>query len=186
VDAVADDESTEDLPFVPLDDDDIVQPDDDVAEAAASALAAGVAPSIAAVAAPSPTGLTWVFDFDARRFVTRGGRPAEARGGQALVQRVMLAVHTSRFRYDVLPRDFGFDRFDDIVGTVAYEDAIADFERRMRECVQSVPGCTDIEDFDASYDSTQGVFAVQKFTIITDTGERLPVGPVVVPQSGVL
>lgn len=168
----------DDLPLVPLDDDDIVAAEDDVAAAAVSALdAAGSAPSLAPVAGPSPVGYTWLFDYGLRRFVRRGGRPAEVRGTQALVQRVMLAIHTARFAYDALPNDFGFDRFDDIIGTVANEEAFSDFERRLRECVQSVPGCSDVEDFAAHADTREGVFSVDKFTIVTDSGERLPVGP---------
>lgn len=174
------DEDTTDLPFTPLDDDDIVSPADDVAQAAASALQAGVGPSIAPVQTTAPTGLTWLFDYDARRFVRHGGRPAEVRSQQALIQRAMLAIHTARFRYDALPNDFGFDRMDDIIGTVAYEEALSDFERRMTEAVQAVPGFTDLEDFAAHSDTQEGVFVIDAFTIITDTGERLPVGPVAV------
>lgn len=177
---MADAEDTTHLPFAPLDDDDIVSPEADVAQAAASAIDAGVGPSIAPVAGPSRAGMTWLFDFERGRFVRHGGRPAEVRGQQALVQRVLLAVHTARFAYDLLPNDFGFDRLDDIVGTVANEEALSDFERRLRECVQSVPGCSDVVDFAAHVDTQQGVFSVDKFTIITDTGERLPVGPVTV------
>lgn len=175
------DEDTSDLPFSPVDDDDIVTPEADVAQAAASALSAGsAAPSLAAVATTEPTGYTWLFDYDLRRFVKHGGRPAEVRGQLALIQRVMLAIHTARFRYDALPNDFGFDRFDDLVGTVGYEEALSDFERRLTECVQSVPGCSDVQEFAAHADTVGGAYVIDTFTIITDTGEVLPVGPVTV------
>lgn len=168
-----------DLPVVPLDDDDIVSPEADLAQAADSAIAASApSPTIVAVAPPGPVGMTWLFDHTQRRMIRYGGRPAEVRGQQALIQRVQLALHTARFRYPVIPKDQGFDRLNDIVGTVANEEALADFERRLRECVAAVPGCADIANFSASIDSRQGVFSVDRFDIITDSGDSVPLGPV--------
>jgi hypothetical protein len=166
-----------DLPLVPLDDTAVLSAGDDVADAAGSALDASLAP-VVALASPAPRiGTGWLFDWDAGRFVLSGGRPAEVRGPQQLIQRVQLAVHTARLRFAAVPNTFGFDRVDDIIGTVANEEALSDYERRLTECVQSVPGCADVENFTAHVDTQEGVYVIDRFDIITDTGQRLPVGP---------
>jgi hypothetical protein len=173
------DGAADDLPVVPLDDDDVVSPEDDVAQAADSALAASAAaPSLAAVTPVAADGMGWQFDWEARRFVRNGGRPAEVRGEDALAQRVMLAIHTTRFRYALIPNEFGFDRMDDIPGTVANEEALSDFERRLRECVAAVPGCSDIAEFAAHVDSREGVFSIDSFVVITESGGVVSLGPV--------
>lgn len=175
----------DDLPVVPLDDDDVVSPEADVAQAADSALAASAAaPSFAATRPPEVVGMSWEFDFTRGRFVRNGNRPAEARGAAALAQRVMLAMHTARFKYSLIPNEQGFDRMDNIPGTVAPTEALSDFERRLRECIAAVPGCVDIADFAAHVDTREGVFSIDSFSVITDSGIAVSLGPIDVSAGG--
>lgn len=169
-----------DLPMVPYDDADAVEPEADVDAAAASAIAAGDVelPIIEEAESEPVIGRSVLFDFGARRFVRDGIRPTEVRGLAALGQRVLLAVHTTRYAYKLLPKDFGMEGFDDLIGRLPEPGAVTEFEERFRDCIEAVAGVAALEDFEAHFESREGAFIIDGFTVVSEEGETLPLGPV--------
>jgi hypothetical protein len=171
-----------DFPLVPADDEDITA-DDELAAAAASALAAGD-PVPDEPEDVEPLGRSWLFDFQTRRMVRVGGSPAEVRGMDALKMRCLMALHVERFAHPVFSEDFGFDRLDDIVGMGNVEEAMADYEERFVEALEAVEGVASVQGVELDYDPTTGELHVGNWTIISDQGQALAGEPLTIGLEG--
>jgi hypothetical protein len=151
---------------------DPVSPDDQLDNAAASALDE---PAAVTGDAPVAFGREWVFDYDQRRFV-RGldGAPLEARGTEGLRTWLGGVVHTARGAHRVFSDEHGMDKPNAPIGQ-AGADAVehaSDWGEKLRDAVMVHDRVTGVSNFDGYYDPDQGgVFATWDLT--TDAEETL-------------
>lgn len=163
--------------LVPVDDEDLAV-EDDVEAAAASALDDPFEAEAVAVA-PMPLGKTWDFDWDRGRFRRHGRAPAEARGEASLIQWLTAAAHTARGAHPIFSDEYGTDRPDSPVGENAMmvEDALSDYEERLREAWTQHDRVSDVIDLKASFDPIDDVVVISDVVVVLDEDERVRFGP---------
>lgn len=132
-----------------------------------------------------PLGMSWVFDFEARRFVQGGQGPLRAYGEDALIQWCLMAVNSTRFTHDVFSEAFGIESLDDLIGSVMAPELAAEFESRAREALMVHDRIVDVEDFAVTYDGASDTLHIDTFTVVTDDEERVAVNETTLPMQAV-
>lgn len=152
-------------------DDDGVPPDADLDAAESSALEE---PELAPEEPPVPFGLTWLFDYEAGRFVRDGSSPKEVRGLDTLAVWCGMAAHTARFAHPIFSANFGTERPDDVLGEAADAQEIAsDWAERLRESL-SVHDRVASVDLQTFYDMSTGTLYVSQLEVVTDAEDEDP------------
>lgn len=181
----------------PLAGDDGVSPEDEVGGAAQSALDAADDVPVAAVPSPVPFGMTWLFDPMTRRFARAGGAPVVVTGQSALVVWATTTLCTRKGVWPIFSGDYGVEGLTEMVGKVVGPEDVSEAEDWIRDALTVhdrisdvvdvvvrvgrlstlgvVPGIVDAAD-------AQAVF-VERFTIVTDEGDRIPVGGITITGS---
>lgn len=116
-----------------------------------------------------PFGRTWQFDWETRRFTG-----LQVRGEEALQQLIVTALQTARGAHGSVPEEFGFDDPDDFIGQADPAEAMADYETRLRDALLQIRRIEEIDDFDYEIDQEAGIVYLETLTIITDSGEAVP------------
>lgn len=145
-------------------DDPAISPEDDLASAAASALAPDFTPVPGE--APVPIGRSWLFDHVLGRFVRRGQDPDAAVGDQALAMWCLNAIYSARFAHAVFGDDFGMERPEDPIGETAVN--VGDYVARLRRALTVHDRVTAVSVEGATYDPASGVFDVGIVTVTKD------------------
>lgn len=146
-------------------------PDEELAAAAASARAA-IEGFVAIEEPPEPLGMTWLFDFDAGRFVRRGGAPVEVYELNAIHIWAHAALRTARRAYSVFTDEFGMDEPQALVGLLAPAELLAEYEARIRAALIVHDRIATVTEFAATF-VDDSVYIT--FTIFTDSGNSLPI-----------
>lgn len=155
-------------------DDDLIGPEDRMNAAAAAALADPGAPTAAPTEAPEPLGISWLFDFDAGRFVRQGTAPARVTGNDTLKMWCLTALNSARFAHAVFSDEFGMENpVIDLGAAVAAEVAV-DFAARIRDALLVHDRISDVADITTNFDPTMGV-VFTSFTVVTDEEETVPI-----------
>jgi len=154
-------------------------PSDDEGLSPAEELQAAIAGAVAepgaiipqAEEAPRPLGRTWIFDFEAGRFVRSGGSPAPTSGFGAVQQWVLMAAHTARYAHKVFSDEFGMERPEEGVGELSGTEIVSDYEQHLREAVLVHDRITALDKFVAAVDPLSGDLVISYFEIVTDEEE---------------
>jgi hypothetical protein len=126
---------------------------------------------------PIPYGRTPAFDFASGRFIRVGdGATPWVSGRDALRQWFGAMLATGRGACPIFSDEFGIENPDDYIGGVDPDPELATLEDRLREGVQGHDRIEDIDDFEVSYDPSEGVITLLDLTIITDEQEAVVVG----------
>lgn len=154
-----------------------VSPEEDL-DAAAAAATEDPFEAEAVEDAPEPYGRSWEFDFEAGRFKRYGGAPAEVYAERSLAMWCLMALHTAVDAHDIFSPEFGTDRPLEPIGSTGAdaEEAVGDWEAKIREALTVHDRITDVQDFDADYDPAVGVLTISSFTVVTDEDERVRFG----------
>lgn len=128
---------------------------------------------------PVPLGRTWKFDWDLGRFRRHGERPAEARGEEALHEWLLGAAHTARGAHPIFSDEYGTDAPDAPIGANAadVEEALSDYEERLREAWTQHDRVSDVVDLKISFDPTGDVVILEDVVVVLDEDERFRFGP---------
>lgn len=122
-----------------------------------------------------PLGMSWVFDFEAGRFMQGGQGPLRAYGEDALVQWCLMAMNSTRFAHAVFSEAFGVESVEDLIGAVMASEIAGEFEARLRDALLVHDRIVDVADFAVTYDGASDTFFVDSFTVVTDEEERVAV-----------
>lgn len=164
--------AADDLDFELLpSDDEGLSPAEELQAAIAGAVAEPGAVIPQAEEAPRPLGRTWVFDFEAGRFVRSGGSPAPTSGFGAVQQWVLMAAHTARYAHKVFSDEFGMERPEEGVGELSGTEIVSDYEQHLREAVLVHDRITALDKFVAAVDPLSGDLIITYFEIVTDEEE---------------
>lgn len=167
-------------------DDEGVLPDDDLAAAAAGALAepGDIVPLVAVE--QTPLGMSWLFNFETGRFDRAGGSPVPVYGLDALKQRCLMAIYSARYAHAVFSDEFGMEKPDELIGEVSVAELIADYEQHFTEALLRVEGVAAVENFDLVYDPTTGITTIRNFDVVaaTEENDRVSVGGLQLRQEG--
>lgn len=155
-----------DLDLAPADEA-AVEPDDDLAAAAASALEDPAAPEVEEVI--EPFGYTWKFDYDAGRFVRQGSAPARVSDFDALREWCMVALNSARFAHTIFSEGFGVTRPQGPIGAAGdvAEDLADDWREEAREALLVHDRVAEVE-LEVEYDPVTGDVIVSDLTVTTD------------------
>lgn len=155
--------------------DDAVSPDDALAAAAAGALADPDVPIEVVVDPPEPFGRTPAFDFEAGRFIRRGGAPAWVTGFEALEQWCLMAANSARGAHRIFSDEFGTDNLNAALGTTGPEavEAADDALQALREAWLVHDRIAEVEG-DAEFDPVAGVVLFTSLYVVTDEDAVLP------------
>lgn len=164
-------------------DDEGLAPDEARGAAVAGAVGEAVAPE--AEPPPVPFGRSWTFDFTAGRFVRAGSSPVPATGFAALEQWVLMVAHTARYAHRVFSDEFGMEHPEAGIGELEVAAMISDYEQHLREAILVHDRVTGLENFKASYDSTEGVLTIESFDVVTDEEDVVPVTDVTLGRAEV-
>lgn len=155
---------------------DPITPEDDLSASSASVLDSPLAEVPAE--SPVPFGRSWAMDWSTGRFIRAGGSPLETRGLDTLVQWLQLARLTQRGAHDAFSEDFGMDRPDGWMATVDVLEATSDYGVRLADAWLLHDRVASVENFEAYFDSTEGVIIIDTLDVITDTEDSVPMtGP---------
>lgn len=179
----------------PLAGDDAVTPEAEVAGAAQSALDAAdgsVAPPVQA--SPEPFGMTWQMDPQTGRLARAGGTPITVSGVGALAAWAVTTLCTRRGAWPLFSAAYGVDGLTELTGRVVTGEDLAEVADWIREALTVHDRISDVEDVRVSVGRLSALFGVaaaddaaavfiENFTIVTDEGERLPVGGITIPGS---
>lgn len=169
----ADVPGADDLGFelLPADDDPQLPPDVALDAAAASAAAD---PSLQPVVEdpPEPFGRTPLFDFEAGRFVRRGGSPVWVTGFEALKQRVLMAILSARYAHSVFSDEFGAEGLNGLLGRLD-EQVTDDARQIIRDAVLVLDRVVDVT-LTPSFDPLSGILSIPDLTVVTDEDVELP------------
>lgn len=161
---------------------DPITPEDALAAAAAASLA-GAETVPTAVDPPIPLGNSWVFDFDAGRYVRQGGAPVPCSELDTLAQWCMTAVHTARGASALFSDEFGMDgpqRVGD-AGAAARETA-AELRIAVIDALMVHDRIVDVSA-DATYDAVVGAIIFSNLVVTTDEDVQLPFSDITIPTS---
>lgn len=158
-----------------------LNPDEELA-AAIDSLRAPIPPLSADE--PRPYGMTWDFDFLAGRFRRVGKAPRPLYGIEGLPMWIEAALRTARQAHHVFSAEFGMEDPESVYGNLLTHEAVADFERRMREALLVHDRITAVEDFVASYDPSTGELDIENFAVVVDDGQAQEFGGFVIPLEG--
>lgn len=175
----ADDLSFELLPA----DDEGLSPADALSAAVAGATAVPGAVVPQAEEAPQPFGRSWVFDFEAGRFVRVGGSPAPTHGFGAVQQWVLMAAHSARYAYRVFSDSFGMEGVDQGIGELPSVEIISDYEQHLREAVLVHDRITALNRFTAHLDAAAGAVVIDYFEVVTDEEETISFGNITLGEA---
>lgn len=147
--------------------DDVLDPADDLGASAASALEQ--IPAAAAAEPVEPLGRTWLFDYNAGRFVRDGTAPREVRSRQALGVWAGLALKTARGAHAVFSPQFGMDDPDGVIGAAAdAQDKANDWQADAIDALLVHDRIASIENVVVEFAVDEGVFYVRSMDIYTD------------------
>jgi hypothetical protein len=167
----------DDLGFelLPVDDADIITPEEALNAAAASALEEPEAEDEFVEDAPEPFGVSWAFDFEAGRFVRHGQSPARVSGHEALKQWCLMAAYSARYAHVIFSENFGTERPQGVLGEAGLRahEAAADFRRNVRDAWMGHDRIADVT-LDVEYDPMEGVVWLRNAEAITDEDEAIP------------
>lgn len=169
-------------------------PSDDEGLSPTAARAAAVAGAVAEPGAivpepdvgPEPIGRSWLFDFEAGRFVRAGSSPLPAHGLAALEQWVLMAAHAARYAHSVFTDEFGMEHPDGGIGELGTAAMISDYEQRLREAILVHDRITALQDFRASYNPIEGVLSIAYFEVVTDEEDVVPLADVTLGRAEAL
>jgi hypothetical protein len=168
-----------DFELLPADDEGL-SPSEELAASIAGAVAEPGAVVPEADEAPRPFGRSWAFDFEKGTFIRSGSSPTPVNGISSLIQWVLMTLHSARYAHRVFSDEFGMERPDDGIGELRTAEMVSDFEQRFREAVLVHDRITALENFEATYDPTQGVLTITYFEIVTDEADNVPVTDITV------
>lgn len=153
------------MELIPADDAEVTA-DEELAVAVESALAPEFEPI--PTAQPTPLGSTWLFDFEAGRFVMRGADAARVTGAEALAVWCQTAIHTARYAHGIFSDQFGMERAGDPIGEAHVAPLIRDYEDRLRRALTVHERIADVTDFEADYDPATGILTIHQFDVVLD------------------
>lgn len=166
-----------DFQLLPADDSLAIGADDELDAAAASAVEPPV-PEELPEDPVDPPGRSWFFDFSEFRMVRRGRRPVETHGIETLKQRCLMALHSARFAHDVFTDQFGMEQPNDLIGEVAIEEDIADWQARAVDALLALRGVSAVDELTGRFDRDQAALLVS-FRLTSDDGATIPFNDVV-------
>lgn len=149
--------------------------DEELAAAAAGALAVPAAFNPVADPEPLPFGRSWLFDFELGQFVKVGSFPIETAGFGALAQWCLMAIHSARYAHPVFSDGFGMEEPDGVIGEFATGEALSDWQRNLVDALMVHERITSVENFDMLWDPTSGVLTINSFDVITDEDQTMTV-----------
>lgn len=144
-------------------------PDEAVAAAVASSLGD---PTLQADAGPRPFGASWALDGITGGLITRGNSPVSVSGLDALRSWAIIAIKSVRYAHAIFPDDFGMVDPTSGIGDVAPQDALADYEDRLRDALTQHDRIIGISQYEAIIDNATDVVIIN-FAIITDQQDEL-------------
>lgn len=147
--------------------DDLLTPEDDLNAAAASALEDPNAPIPVAGNVPEPLGVSWLFDFEAGRFVRQGGAPARVTDVESLKQWCLAALNSARYAHAIFSDEFGMEHPVDDLGAAVATEVVTDFATRIRDALLVHDRISDVTDIISSFDPLSGIVFVS-FVVVTD------------------
>jgi hypothetical protein len=165
----------DELELLPADDDLAPSADAELNAAVASALADPEAPLPDTEPAPDPTGYSWAFDFEARRFVRQGGSPARVTGYGPLKQRVLMILNAARYAHPVYSSEVGVERPNLGIGEAGIDAQIAadDWRVQIREALLADDEVADVA-VRVTYDPLVGALTLAEFVVTTNEDVALP------------
>lgn len=165
----------DEIELLPAEDDIAPTAEEELNAAVTSALVDPEAPVAVAQEVPDPTGYSWAFDFEARRFVRQGGSPARVTGFEPLKQRVMMALNSARYAHTVFSRSFGVNRPTLGIGDAGVDAQIAadDWRVQIREALLVDDEIADVA-VRVTYDPLEGALLLTSFVITTNEDVELP------------
>lgn len=155
-----------DLDLVPADEA-AIEPDDDLAAAAASALED---PAVPEVEDPiEPFGYSWQFDYDAGRFFRQGSSPARVSDFGTLREWCMTALNSARFAHAIFSEGFGVTQPQGPVGAAGdvADDLADDWREEAREALLVHDRVAEVE-LTVEYDPVEGAVFVRDLVVTTD------------------
>lgn len=164
--------SAADLGFtaIPSDDREIT-PQEELDAAVASALAAtGEAPQIAEEA-PIPFGYSWLFDFDAGKFLRQGFSAVRCDYPASLEMYCLTALNSARWAHSVFTPRFGAERPRSYIGQIGGPETEADLRKMIRDAIRVHERVVDVTDIQLEYDPLQGVIWLHRFDVVDDEGD---------------
>jgi hypothetical protein len=156
-------------------------PADDEEVSAESELAAAVAGALEdplltpeITETPTPLGRSWAFDFEAGRFHRAGGSsPTEVRGETTLAQWILASLHTAAGAHASLPVGFGMEDPNDVIGYADPEEALADWEERVREALLMHDRIAAVDSIELEWNASEGIIYLRRMDVILDEAEAV-------------
>lgn len=165
-----------DFELLPADQAEIVDADEALAAAEASALDDPLS-ATDTESPPIPFGRTPPFDYAKGRFVRLGdGAIPWVTGKDALREWLAASFQTGRGGSPIYSEDIGFENLNDYLGDVDPAEQMATLEERLRDATHAHERVLDIDDYEADFDPKTGVIELTDLTIITDEAEAVMVG----------
>lgn len=159
-------------------------PDDQVAAAVAGALAQPSSQTPVADPAPQPFGRSWQFDFEQGQFIHAGDAPADTTGFGALEQWLVMAAKSARYAHAVFSDEFGMENPDSTMGYFAEGEILVDWQQAMVEAWMVHDRVTSVENFDLTWDPTDGVLTINNVDIVTDEDQTVSLSDVTLNLGG--
>lgn len=173
------------LPFSMLPaEDPQTSPDDQIAAAAAGALAVPVSLRQVAPQPVVPFGRSWQFDWEAGQFIHAGASPADTHGFGALEQWCLMAIHAARYAHPVFSDQFGMENPDSPIGEFAEGEILADWQRALVDALMVHDRVTSVENMDLDWDPSTGILTINNFDVVTDEDQTVAVSDVTLQLGG--
>jgi hypothetical protein len=175
--------SFNDFTLVPADDPQST-PAEDLAAAAAGALAITDVVTPATPDPPQPLGQTWQFDWQAGQFVRTGQSATPVTDLDAVAEWCQAAMHSARYAHPIFSDVFGMEEPDGIIGELAEGEAISDWQRSIVEALLVHDRITSVENISLDWDPTTGILTVLSMDVITDEDQSVTVSNVTLQAGG--
>lgn len=143
-------------------------------EALGTALSQAI-PSIAPVAGvePIPLGMSWLFDFQAGRFVRAGSSPTPVFALDAVKMWAQMAIRTARYAFAVFTDQFGMDNPDELIGALNVTELLVDFAARAEEALLVHDRITAVEGFNPVWEPAKRAVVIPLFRLVLDDQQRV-------------
>jgi hypothetical protein len=163
--------------LIPADDDQST-PADDLAAAAAGAVAIPDQITPAPQTLLLPFGNSWRFDWATGQFIRIGQGPETTANFDSLGEWCQMAIHVARYSSPLLSDTFGMEEPDDIIGEFGEGEALTDWQSALIEALMVHDRIASIENIELDWDPSTGILTIQTMDIITDTDETVQVSDI--------